>query len=75
MRRSEFHEIVDDLLDDIDGDGKGVTGVGSRRGGDRGVDADQLAVGVDERSAAVARVNGCIGLDKGFDWETGFGGG
>lgn len=35
-------------------------------GGDRGVDADDAAVEVDERPAGVAWVDRCIGLDHGF---------
>ncbi len=46
------------------GDGKTDAHVAARAGVDGRVDADQVAIGVDQRSARVARVDGRVGLDE-----------
>ena len=61
-------ELDDDLLGDVGGDGEADADVaaaaGEARGHDAGVDADDLAPHVDERAAAVAAVDGRVGLDE-----------
>src|SRR5690606_9456716 len=50
----------------VDGNGEAETDVAARRGDDRGVDAEQPALRVDERTAGVALIDGGVGLDKVF---------
>src|SRR5262249_15034279 len=55
-----LHELREDVPGHVDGNGK----TNALRGlDDRRVDADDLAGGVDERPAAVARIEGSVGLN------------
>ena len=50
-------------LGGVDGDGETHAGVAAAGRGDHGVDADDLAVGVEQRAAGVAGIDGGVGLD------------
>src|SRR5262245_58997491 len=57
-------DVGHDRLGGVRGDGEADADVAAAPGrGDRGVDADHLAVGVHERSPGVARVEWGVGLD------------
>ena len=69
-----LNQIIDDWLCLVDGDGKADTLILGRCNLLR-VDSDDLSIGVDQRTARVARVDGSIGLDAvdgaaagGGDW-------
>src|SRR5699024_810055 len=55
-------QVVDDRLRLVDRDGKADAFIVGRRDL-LGVDADNLAIGVDQRAAGVAGVDGSVGLD------------
>lgn len=57
-----FHELPGQLPDHVDGDREADADVAPRRRQDRRVDADELALQIDQGTAGVARVNGRIGL-------------
>src|SRR5439155_15154953 len=61
------HELPHHALDQVDWDAEGHPAVAARGGGDGGVDADDLAVEVDEGSAAGAGVDGGVGLEEVLD--------
>ena len=60
--------VLDDRLGrsarDLRGNGEAGAGKRAAAGDDEGVDADQFAVGVHERAAGVAGIDGRIGLDE-----------
>mmetsp|Transcript_10629 Transcript_10629/g.21039 ORF Transcript_10629/g.21039 Transcript_10629/m.21039 type:complete len:464 (-) Transcript_10629:106-1497(-) len=68
----ELDQLLDDGLGRVDGDGEGDTRAGpsAERGS---VDADKLAVTVDERPPRVARVDRGVGLDHPVDLAAGGG--
>src|SRR6185312_13772920 len=68
-----FHDVTDDFLHQIGRYGVRITGKGTGRGGDGGVDRDEFAIGIDECAAAAARVDCGIRLDKGLDGRGGLG--
>ena len=53
-----------DGLDDLRGNGESRARKRAAVGDDEGVDPDQLAVRVDQRTAGVARIDGGVGLDE-----------
>ena len=57
-------QALHDGLGHVDGDGEADAHVAAGAAGDGGVDADDLAVRVDQRAAAVAGVDGGVGLDE-----------
>src|SRR5438105_6999921 len=66
-----FQELGGDALDHVDGNAEGDAAVAARVRGDGCVDADDLAVQVDKRSAARAGVDGGVGLKKVLDADGG----
>ncbi len=60
---AKLHEIVEYGLGDVDGNGEADAGVAAAGRGDHGVDADHLAVRVEQGAAGVAGINGSVGLD------------
>ena len=67
------HEIVGNVLCGVDGNGEADAGGGAAGGVNRGVDANDFAVRIDERAAGIAAVDGGVGLD-GFVNESGLAG-
>ena len=61
-----FADAAHDLAGQVDGNGEPDAHVSAGPAGDGGVDADDLAAHVDERSAGVAGVDGGVGLEEGF---------
>ena len=59
---AELAQLVGDLLHEVGRDREGKAGIGAGRRVDRGVDADHLAVGIEQRAARVALVDGGVGL-------------
>ena len=57
-------QVVHDLARQIAGDGEPDALIAAALREDRGVDADQLAVGVDQRAARVARIDRGVGLNE-----------
>ena len=57
-------ELVDHGADHVRGHGEADADIAAARRDDGGVDADQLALGVDQRAAGVAGVDGRVGLDE-----------
>src|SRR5271165_4388525 len=57
-------QLVVHLRYGVGGHGKANALIAARAGVDGGVDADYLAIHVDQRAARVARVNGGVGLDE-----------
>ena len=57
-------ELLRGGLCDLRRDGKAGAGEGAGVRDDEGVDADELAVGVDEGAAGVAGIDGGVGLDE-----------
>ena len=60
---SVFSNLLVGVANDAAGDGEADTFVAAGFRVDEGVDADDVAVGVDERAAAVAGIDGGVGLD------------
>src|SRR4051812_49368523 len=58
-------ELLVDGLDDIAGNGESDTLAAARLREDERVDADQAALHVNQRAAAVAGIDGGVGLDIG----------
>ena len=58
------HQAVHDVAREVGGDGEADALEAAAAAEDRGVEADQAALHVDERAARVARVDGRIGLDE-----------
>src|SRR5438094_8555317 len=52
------------LLDDVDRDGEADTDIPGNRALDRVVDADDLALGIKQRTAGVAGIDRGVGLDE-----------
>src|SRR6266852_486549 len=67
------HEIVRDAFGAIDGNGEADAGGGATRRVNRGVDADDFAVRIDERPSGIAAIDGGVGLN-GFVDESGLAG-
>ena len=64
MDVAKFQKLRIGGSDDTGGNGEAETLIASRRREDEGVDADEFAVDVDERAAAVgAGINGGVGLN------------
>ncbi len=57
-------DLVGGGLDDLRGNGEARAGEGAAAGDDEGVDADQFAMRIHQRSAGVAGVDGGVGLDE-----------
>ena len=57
-------ERLDDALHDVAGDGEADADAAARRREDRGVDADDLAFGVEGRAARVAAVDRRVDLQE-----------
>ena len=57
-------QVVVDLDDGVGGHGEAHALIAARLGEDGGVDADDLAVHVQQRAAGVAGVDGRVGLDE-----------
>src|SRR5208282_986081 len=57
-------EAGDRWLHDLGGDGEAHAGEASSLGDQEGVDAYDLAMGVDQRPAGVAGIDGRVGLDE-----------
>ena len=60
-------QVVGDTFCSIDRDGESDARGGSRRSIDRGIDANDFAVRVDQRAAGIAAVDGGIGLNGFID--------
>ena len=60
---AELANLFIDGADDVGGGGETDAFVAAALGEDEGVDANEVAFGVDEGSAAVAGVDGGVGLD------------
>ena len=56
-------DLIEDVAHDVAGGGEADSLAAARLRIDEGVDPDDAALAVDERSAAVSRVDRCIGLD------------
>src|SRR5262249_18885137 len=65
--RAAFEQLADHPLDEIDRDAEGHAAVAAGVRGDGRVDANHLAVEVEQRPATGARVNGRVGLQKVLD--------
>ena len=61
---SIFHNTFQNLLGGRYGNGKSNAHGAARARVDRGVDAQQVAVHIDQRAAGIAGIDRCIGLDK-----------
>ena len=59
-------EIVQHQFGAIDGHGEPDADIAAVRPQDRGVDADHIAGRIEQRTAAVARIDGRVGLDQAF---------
>ncbi|OIQ77611.1 hypothetical protein GALL_406890 [mine drainage metagenome] len=59
------HNLVLDASCQLDRNGKGQALIAARAAVDLRVDAHDLATGIEQRPAGVARIDGHIGLDKG----------
>ena len=64
MHRAGLDDGFGRGLGDLRGNGEACAGEGAVVGDDEGVDADQLAMRIDQRSAGVAGVDGGVGLDE-----------
>src|SRR6202040_2385034 len=64
------HEVVRNALGAVDGNGEADACGGAARRVNRGVDADDFAVRIDERAAGIAAVDGGVSLN-GFINESG----
>jgi hypothetical protein len=60
-----FLELLDHVHGDIDGDREGQPHEAAGAAVDLGIDADHLAVEVEQRPAGVAGIDGDVGLDEG----------
>ena len=60
-------DIAHRFLGQVDGHGQAIAHVVPRAGGDGRVDADYLAVQVEQGTARIARVDGRVGLDEALD--------
>src|SRR5690606_14977566 len=65
------NELRHDAIDGVDRDGKTDAGVGAGGAVNGGVDPDEPAGAVEERPAAVARIDGRVGLDDALDGPLG----
>ena len=59
-----FDEALHHVAGEVDGNGEADALVAAAAAEDGGVDADQPAVGVHERAAGVAGIDGGVGLDE-----------
>jgi hypothetical protein len=57
-------QLRDDLVREVDRDREADADVAAAAAEDRGVDADDLALRVEQRAARVARIDGGVGLDE-----------
>ena len=73
MHAAVGHEIVGNVLCGVDGNGEADAGGGAAGRIDRGVDANDFPVRIDERPAGIAAVDGGVGLN-GFVNESGLAG-
>ena len=64
LNPAEFHQVVGHLGHNGRGNGEGIARVGACLGCDGGVDADEVAVQIDQGASAVARIDCGIGLEK-----------
>ena len=67
MHASGSDQIIGDTFCSVDGNGEANTGSGAARRVNRGIDADDVAVRIDERAAGVALIDGRVRLDRFFD--------
>ena len=61
---AELQDLVGDGPRHVDGNRKSHAGIGVARADERGVDADQVTVKIDQRAAGIAGINRRIGLDE-----------
>ena len=64
MHLARLDQLVHDLLDQVDRDGKAISGIEAGLARNRRVDADGFALHVDQGPARIARVDGGISLDE-----------
>src|SRR5271165_351294 len=67
------HQVVGDVFRGVDGNGEADARGGAAGRVNRGVDADDFAMRIDERAAGISAVDGRVGLD-GFVDESGLAG-
>ena len=59
-----LQEVVDDPADQVARNAETNAVVAAAVGGDRRIDADQTAVDVDQRPAAISKIDRCVGLNE-----------
>ena len=65
------NKLVINLRDGIRGQGESQAGIGVGFGKNGGVDADDFAGHVDQRTAGIARIDGGVGLNEGLKLRLG----
>src|SRR3546814_20233312 len=69
-----FDDLVDGIFHHVDRDGEADADIAAAAAQDRRIDADQLALRVDQGAAGIAGIDGGVGLDEvlvAFDAESG----